>query len=237
MQGDGWMVPKVLIVDDDPNIIKIVEHTLKNEGIELASANSGLEALEILKKEQPDLIILDIMMPPGIDGFETFQRIRAIADIPVIMLTSRSDEIDRVAGLRMGVDDYQTKPFSPTELALRIKAILRRTCGQQNNNNKEIIKIGKLEINKHSRLVLIAEKIVELTPKEFDLLWVLASSPNQVFTKIQILGLVWDSTYYQDENTVMVHIRRLREKIEANPSQPDYIKTVWGIGYKFDAGK
>ena len=230
------MAPKILMVDDDPNMIKIMEHTLKNEGIELMSVNSGMEALKVIEREPPDLVLLDIMMPPGIDGFETFQRLKAIADVPVIMLTSRGDEIDKVAGLRMGVDDYQTKPFSPTELALRIKAVLKRTNNKE-VKEKDIIRVGELEINKNHRLVKIVGREVDLTPKEFDLLWLLASRPNQVFTKMQILESVWESTYFGDENTVMVHIRRLREKIEINSSKPVYIKTVWGIGYKFEASQ
>lgn len=219
------------MVDDDPNIIKILEHSLVNEGIDFVSVSNGLEALEKIERESFDLVLLDIVMP-GIDGYETFQRLRTISGIPVIILTSKDSEVDIITGLRMGVDDYQIKPFSPMELTLRIKAVLRRT-ENKSDSEAETISAGNLEICKDNHMVKIEGEKIELTPKEFDLLWVLASRPEQVFTKLQILALVWQSTYFGDENTVMVHIRRLREKIEEDPSQPKYIKTVWGIGYKF----
>ncbi|HBV96560.1 MAG: PhoP family transcriptional regulator [Peptococcaceae bacterium BICA1-7] len=227
------MPKRIMVVDDEAKIIKIVEHALKKEGFEVIKAGGGEEALELAAKERPDLVLLDIMMP-GMDGFETFQRLKAIMDVPVVILSARSDEIDKVVGFRMGVDDYQTKPFSPTELALRIKAVLRRV-GENNVREKDILDFGGLSIDSRSRLLSVGGQKVELTPKEFDLLWLLASSPNRVFTKGQILDLVWDSAYYGDENTVMVHIRRLREKVEEEPSSPKYIKTVWGTGYKFES--
>ncbi|MHB8156213.1 MAG: response regulator transcription factor [Desulfocucumaceae bacterium] len=226
------MPHKIMVVDDEPKIVKIVEHALVKEGFEVIKAGSGAEALELAAKDRPDLVLLDIMMP-GMDGFETFQRLRAIMDVPVIILSARSDEIDRIVGFRMGVDDYQTKPFSPTELALRIKAVIRRV-GENRGRDKQILEYGELSIDSGSRRLAVGGRKIELTPKEFDLLWLLASNPNRVFTKGQILDLVWDSTYYGDENTVMVHVRRLREKIEKEPSQPGYIKTVWGTGYKFE---
>ena len=227
------MPKRIMVVDDEAKIIKIVEHALKKEGFEVIKAGGGEEALELAAKERPDLVLLDIMMP-GMDGFETFQRLKAIMDVPVVILSARSDEIDKVVGFRMGVDDYQTKPFSPTELALRIKAVLRRV-GENNVREKDVLTFGELSIDSRSRLLTVAGKKVELTPKEFDLLWLLASSPNRVFPKGQILDLVWDSSYYGDENTVMVHIRRLREKIEGDPSSPRFIKTVWGTGYRFES--
>jgi DNA-binding response OmpR family regulator len=227
------MSQKIMVVDDEPKIVKIVEHALKKEGFEVIKAGGGAEALELAARDRPDLVLLDIMMP-GMDGFETFQRLKALMDVPVVILSARSDEIDKVVGFRMGVDDYQTKPFSPTELALRLKAVLRRV-GESNNKEKHVLDFGDLSIDSRSRLLSVGGKKVELTPKEFDLLWLLASNPNRVFTKGQILDLVWDSSYYGDENTVMVHIRRLREKIEGNPSSPRYIKTVWGTGYKFES--
>ncbi len=226
------MPQKILVVDDDPTIIKIIEHALKREGLEVIPAGSGFEALDLAARDRPDLVLLDIMMP-GMDGFETYQKLRAVMDVPVIMLTARSDEMDRVAGLRMGVDDYQTKPFSPTELALRVKAVLRRT-GENKSRERDVLKFGELTVDSRSRQVSVSGKKAELTPKEFDLLWLMASNPNRVFTKGQILDLVWDSSYFGDENTVMVHVRRLREKIESDPSRPVYIKTVWGTGYKFE---
>lgn len=227
------MTRKIMVVDDDPTIVKIIEHALKKEGLEVITAGSGFEALDQAAKNRPDLVLLDVMMP-DMDGFETFQKLKAVVDVPVIMLSARSDEIDRVAGLRMGVDDYQTKPFSPTEIALRIKAVLRR-AGENKGRDRDVLKLGDLTIDSRSRLLSVNGRKVDLTPKEFDLLWLLASNPNRVFTKGQILDLVWDSTYFGDENTVMVHIRRLREKMEADPSRPSYIKTVWGTGYKFES--
>ncbi|MFZ5647462.1 MAG: response regulator transcription factor [Bacillota bacterium] len=226
------MSHKVMVVDDEPKIIKIVEHALKKEGMEVISAGSGYEALDLASKYRPDIVLLDIMMP-GMDGFETFQKLKSLMDVPVIILSARSDEIDKVVGFRMGVDDYQTKPFSPTELALRIKAVLRR-AGDSKGKAQLVLKYGEITIDSQSRQLSINGKRVDLTPKEFDLLWLMASNPNRVFTKAQILDLVWDSSYFGDENTVMVHIRRLREKIEADPSRPSYIKTVWGTGYKFE---
>lgn len=226
------MSPRIMVVDDDPTIVKIIEHALKREGLEVISAGSGIEAIDLAARNRPDLVLLDIMMP-GMDGFETFQKMKSVMDVPVIMLSARSDELDRVAGLRMGVDDYQTKPFSPTELALRVKAVLRR-AGEKKAGEKNVLSFGDLNIDSRSRMVNISGKRADLTPKEFDLLWLLASNPNWVFTKAHILDLVWDSSYFGDENTVMVHVRRLREKIESDPSQPVYIKTVWGTGYKFE---
>jgi len=225
--------PRIMVVDDDPTIIKIIDHAMKKEGIEVISANSGQEALDLVSRDRPDLVLLDVMMP-GMDGFETFQRLKAIMDVPVIMLSARSDEVDRLVGLRLGVDDYQTKPFSPAELALRVKAVLRRTGGTRSREQRKTLGYNGLTIDSQSRLVTVGGKKVDLTPKEFDLLWLMASNPNRVFTKGQILDLVWDSSYFGDENTVMVHIRRLREKIEEEPSRPVYIKTVWGTGYKFE---
>lgn len=227
------MSPRIMVVDDDPTIIKIIDHAMKKEGIEVISANSGQEALDLVSRDRPDLVLLDVMMP-GMDGFETFQRLKAIMDVPVIMLSARSDEVDRLVGLRLGVDDYQTKPFSPAELALRVKAVLRRTGGTRSREQRKTLGYNGLTIDSQSRLVTVGGKKVDLTPKEFDLLWLMASNPNRVFTKGQILDLVWDSSYFGDENTVMVHIRRLREKIEEEPSRPVYIKTVWGTGYKFE---
>ncbi|MFZ5650646.1 MAG: response regulator transcription factor [Bacillota bacterium] len=226
------MPNKVMVVDDEPKIIKIVEHALKKEGMEIISAGSGHEALDLAVKHRPDIVLLDIMMP-GMDGFETFQRLKSLMDVPVVILSARSDEIDKVVGFRMGVDDYQTKPFSPTELALRIKAVLRRAKDSR-GKAQAALRFGEMAIDSASRQLNIGGKRVDLTPKEFDLLWLMASNPNRVFTKAQILDLVWDSSYFGDENTVMVHIRRLREKIESHPSSPRYIKTVWGTGYKFE---
>lgn len=223
---------KILAVDDDPKILKILQHTLSKEGFEVMTATGGEEALQKVKQTPPDLVILDIMMP-GMDGFVTFQKLKEQREVPVIILSARSDELDRVVGFRMGVDDYQTKPFSPTELALRVKAVLRR-LGEQKASREDVLKFGDLIIDYRKRVVTVNNSKVELTPKEFELLWLMASNPNRVFSKAHLLDKIWDSAFYGDENTVTVHIRRLREKIEKVPSNPSYIKTVWGIGYKFE---
>jgi DNA-binding response OmpR family regulator len=226
------MTQNILAVDDDSKILKILHHTLSKEGFRVSTASSGEEALQLAGKSLPDLVLLDITMP-GIDGYETFQRLRAINDMPIIFLTDRTDEIDKVVGFRMGIDDYQTKPFSPTELALRVKAVLRRSGGQIVKSENPL-KYGSIVLDYDRRVVKIDNQVVELTPKEFELLWLLASSPNSVFTKAQLLDKVWKSEFYGDDNTVTVHIRKLREKIETDPSKPVFIKTVWGTGYKFE---
>ncbi|HBC91392.1 MAG TPA: DNA-binding response regulator [Pelotomaculum sp.] len=227
-------MPRILAVDDDPKILKILQHTLSKEGFEVVLAASGEEALQKARRQPPELVVLDIMMP-GMDGFETFQKLKAqYRDMPVIILSARSDEVDKVVGFRMGVDDYQTKPFSPTELALRIKAVLRR-LGEPAKQQRQVLKYDGLILDYSKRIVTQNNLKIELTPKEFEVLWLMASNPNKVFTKANLLDKVWDSAFYGDDNTVTVHIRRLREKLEKDPSNPCYIKTVWGIGYKFES--
>ncbi|TEB07554.1 Transcriptional regulatory protein SrrA [Pelotomaculum schinkii] len=227
-------MPRILAVDDDPKIQKILQHTLSKEGFEVILAASGEEALQKARRQPPELVVLDIMMP-GMDGFETFQKLKAqYHDMPVIILSARSDEVDKVVGFRMGVDDYQTKPFSPTELALRIKAVLRR-LGEPAKQQRQVLKYDGLILDYSKRIVTQNNLKIELTPKEFEVLWLMASNPNKVFTKANLLDQVWDSAFYGDDNTVTVHIRRLREKLEKDPSNPCYIKTVWGIGYKFES--
>lgn len=223
---------KILVVDDEPQIGKILTHSLGREGFEVVVATNGGEGLTLLEKEQPALAILDVMLP-DMDGFELYQEIKKRCDLPVIFLTARSEEVDRLVGFRLGADDYQVKPFSPAELALRVKAVLRRHSGTT-KNQEDVITYPQLKINRRTREVEAYGEKKELTAKEFDLLWLLASHPNQVFTRMQILDQVWNSDFYGDENTVTVHIRRLREKIEKNPAQPVFIKTVWGVGYKFE---
>ncbi|MDD4237029.1 MAG: response regulator transcription factor [Desulfotomaculaceae bacterium] len=226
-------MPRILAVDDDPKILKILQHILSKEGFEVILAASGEEALQKVRLYPPDLVVLDIMMP-GMDGFETFQKLKAQQrDVPVIILSARNDEIDKVVGFRMGVDDYQTKPFSPTELALRIKAVLRR-LGEPAKQQKQVLKFENLILDYSKRIVTLNDLKIELTPKEFEVLWLMASNPNKVFTKTNLLDKIWDSAFYGDDNTVTVHIRRLREKLEKEPSKPCYIKTVWGVGYKFE---
>lgn len=226
------MAAKILAVDDDPKVLKLLKHSLGAEGFEVHTARDGFEALEMAREVRPDLVILDLMMP-DMDGFETMGKLKEFLDVPMIMLSARGDEIDRVVGLRMGVDDYQVKPFSPLELSLRVKAILRRGTAAKKGVEK-VLQYGELMVDYDKRLVQKNGQTINLTPKEFELLWLMASHPNQVFSKAHLLEVIWESTYEGDENTVNVHIRRLREKIEHAPSQPCYIKTVWGTGYKFE---
>lgn len=231
----------VLVVDDETNIIDVCTVYLQREGYQVISAVSGDEAIRLWRLHSPQLIVLDLMMP-GKNGWQVCEEIRNEQDVPIIMLTARGDEMDRLMGLTMGADDYLTKPFSPRELVLRAKAILRRQQrGQAEAANgagavtpAHIMKYPGLEVNVLHRSVRVNGKEIELTVKEFELLHLFAGHPEQVFSRNQLLSKVWDIDYYGDTTTVTVHIRRLREKIEPNPSQPRYIKTVWGIGYKFE---
>jgi two-component system response regulator VicR len=231
----------VLVVDDETNIIDVCTVYLQREGYQVISAVSGDEAIRLWRLHSPQLIVLDLMMP-GKNGWQVCEEIRNEQDVPIIMLTARGDEMDRLMGLTMGADDYLTKPFSPRELVLRAKAILRRQQrGQAEAVNgagsvtpAHIMKFPGLELNVLHRSVRVNGKEIELTVKEFELLHLFAGHPEQVFSRNQLLSKVWDIDYYGDTTTVTVHIRRLREKIEPNPSQPRYIKTVWGIGYKFE---
>jgi DNA-binding response OmpR family regulator len=199
-------------------------------------ASTGPQALALLRVDPADLILLDVMLPE-IDGFLLIRQLRALgSDVPIIMLTSRSDESDRIAGFELGVDDYVIKPFSPRELVARVKAVLRRA---QRNTEREDeperpLQFKTLQIDPIKRTVIAHGGVVTLTVKEFDLLWLMARSPQQVFTREQLLNRVWGYEFYGDESTVTVHIRRLREKIERDPSHPALIQTVWGVGYKFE---
>lgn len=227
---------RILVVDDDPKILKIVEHSLRREGFEVIMAADGERALAVAEKARPDLIILDLMLP-YLDGFEVCNRIRSSRDVPIIILSAKGEQVDKIVGFTLGADDYQTKPFSPTELVMRVKAVLRRYYkpvlpGAEPEN----LVYGRLEINAKTRTVRVNGKTVELTAKEFDLLWYLAVGAPQVFTRQQLLEALWEPDFYGDENTLTVHIRRLREKIDIDPGAPGFIKTVWGVGYKFDPG-
>ncbi|NOU99591.1 response regulator transcription factor [Paenibacillus planticolens] len=230
----------VLVADDEPNIVDVCTVYLKREGYQVVSAANGDEAIRQWRRHQPQLIVLDLMMP-GKNGWQVCEEIRNEQDVPIIMLTALGDEMDRLMGLTMGADDYLTKPFSPRELVLRVKGILRRlqrthaeTAPTTETQPGHIMRYPGLEINVLHRSVRVNEKDIELSVKEFELLHLFAAHPEQVFSRNQLLSKVWEIDYYGDTTTVTVHIRRLREKIEPNPSQPRYIKTVWGIGYKFE---
>lgn len=232
----------ILVVDDERTIREVLRRYLEVEGYTVTEAETGPQALSILQDSQPDLIVLDIMLP-GVDGFAITRRLRgrsdynplrAQGDIPIILLTARSNEVDRVAGLELGADDYVTKPFSPRELVARVKVILRRSSPPE-VESEQPLEFAGLSLDPRSRSVTVEGKGVALTAKEFDLLWFLLRHPRQVFTRQQLLDQVWGYEFYGDESTVTVHVRRLREKLEPNPSQPNFVKTVWGVGYKFEA--
>lgn len=225
----------ILMVDDEAEIIKLMDIYLKNEGYTLLSASNGVEALDILRKHHVDLIILDVMMPQ-MDGIQACMKIREENNIPIIMLSAKSQEIDKIAGLSIGADDYVTKPFSPLELIARIKSQLRR-FNQLNTSpvhDENEIRIDDLVINAASHRVTVAGEEVKLTPREFSLLHMLAVNRGLVLSMDKIYTEVWNEPFMESKNTVMVHIRKLREKIEKDPQQPIYIKTVWGIGYKME---
>ena len=227
--------PTVLVVDDEPNIVEVVSAYLKRELFNVVTASDGETALRAVHEHAPDLIVLDVMLP-RIDGLEVCRRVRAQGNTPIIMLTARGEETDKLVGLGIGADDYLTKPFSPRELVARIKAVLRRAAAAPapEPGADSVLRFPGLKINPKTRTVENDNGPVELTAKEFDLLYFLASHPSEVFTRTQLLDQVWDYSYYGDTSTVTVHVRRLREKIEPDPMRPRYVKTVWGVGYKFD---
>lgn len=224
----------VLVVDDEQNIVNIIAFNLKKEGYEVLTAGDGEEAVEIVEKHQPDLILLDIMMPK-MDGYEACRKIREKYNIPIIMLTARAEELDKVLGLEMGADDYVTKPFGTRELIARVKANLRRSVVKNEPavEKSNVLKFGKLEIDLDKFEARKDGKVLELTYREFELLKFLAQNLRQVFSRETLLEKVWGYEYYGDVRTVDVTVRRLREKIEDNPGKPEYIITKRGVGYSF----
>lgn len=220
----------ILVVDDEPIVAEVLERYLRRESYVVHLASDGPSALELARSLDPALIVLDVMLPE-IDGLEVCRRLRAESNVPIILLTARSEETDRILGLGLGADDYVVKPFSPGELVARIKAVLRRTTAPV--DDPYALRFDDLRILPRQRTVEVAGRPVDLTAKEFDLLHFLARHPGQVFTREQLLDRVWDYAYLGDANTVTVHIRRLREKIEPDPVRPRWVKTVWGVGYKF----
>jgi two-component system alkaline phosphatase synthesis response regulator PhoP len=223
----------VLVVDDEPKIVKVVSDYLERAGYRVVTAGDGQMALTVARHERPSLVILDLMLPT-IDGLDVCQRLRQeplTADVPIIMLTARVDETERVVGLELGADDYVTKPFSPRELVARVRAVLRRTEGDR--SAAALLRVGDLTIDLVRRSVLVGERPVELTPTEFDLLAVLARRPGQPFTREQLLNLVYDVAYAGYDRTIDAHIKNLRRKLEEDSRNPRYILTVHGIGYKF----
>jgi DNA-binding response OmpR family regulator len=225
------MNKKILLVEDEKTLAKALKFNLEKEGFRVEVAFDGEEALSAMSREEPDLVILDLMLPK-IDGYEVCRSIRRDSDVPIIMLTARDEDIDKILGLELGADDYMTKPFNTRELLARIKAILRRTV-QQTAAGKKIIRIGDLQIDVIKHKVTVKGREVALTSKEYTMLGFLASNPGKVYSREQLLEEIWGDDYCGDVRTVDVHIRHLREKIEEFPADPDLILTVWGTGYKF----
>lgn len=225
---------RILVVEDEPSLAEVVCLYLKRAGFQVQVAADGKQAMAILEKQIPDFVILDLMLPE-IDGLSLTRWLRDRSNVPIIMVTARREEIDRIAGLEMGADDYVVKPFSPQELVSRVRAVLRRTGREQTGAESERdLSLGDIHISPVSRTVTVRESQIELTAKEFDLLYLLARHPRQVFTREQLLERVWGGAEYIDPGTVTVHVRRLREKIERDPSSPVRLLTVWGVGYKFE---
>lgn len=223
---------QILVVDDEPMVREVVVAYLEREGFRVEQAATGTAALEQLSESTPDLIILDVMLPE-LDGFSVLTQLRKERDIPVILLTARTEEPDRVLGLELGADDYVVKPFSPRELVARVRSVLRRSSAV--TATPEVLEFGELVIDEQAREVSLRGAIVDMTPKEFDLVSFLARSPRQVFSRAQLLEHVWDSSAdWQDPSTVTVHVRRLRRKLESDPENPRWITTVWGVGYRFE---
>jgi DNA-binding response OmpR family regulator len=227
------MANKVLVVDDEKLIVKGIRFSLEQDGMEVTCAYDGEEALQYAKEQQFDIILLDVMLPK-LTGFEVCQQIREFSSVPIIMLTAKGDDMDKILGLEYGADDYITKPFNILEVKARIKAIIRRTAKNAKTEKKDTtIVSGDMTIERDNRRVVIAGKEINLTAKEFDVLELLATNPNQVYSREKLLTLVWGADYPGDVRTVDVHIRRLREKIETNSSEPKYVHTKWGVGYFF----
>ena len=227
------MAKKVLVVVDEKLIVKGIRFSLEQDGMEVDCAYDGEEALNMAKANEYDMILLDIMLPK-MDGFEVCQAIREFSDMPIVMLTAKGDDMDKILGLDYGADDYITKPFNILEVKARIKAIMRRTAGPREKKEvSSIVEKGDLRLDCDSRRLFISGREVNLTAKEFDLLELLVKNENKVYSRENLLGLVWGKDYPGDVRTVDVHVRRLREKIETNPSEPKYVHTKWGVGYYY----
>lgn len=230
-------MPTILVIDDDPAIRNLIEIYLKNEGFDVIKAGDGLEALDTLTEAEVHLIIMDVMMPK-LDGIQACLKIREKNELPIIMLSAKSEDLDKIHGLSVGADDYITKPFNPLELLARVKSQLRRYLHYQNlaesSSPEDVIEIGNMVINSINHQVLINNKEIKLTPKEFAILELLARHRGMVFSRERIYECIWGEVALPSDNSVMVHIRNIREKIEENPRKPHYLKNVWGVGYKIE---
>ncbi len=227
------MAKKVLVVDDEKLIVKGIRFSLEQDGMEVDCAYDGEEALAMAKEKAYDMVLLDVMLPK-LDGFEVCQQIREFSNMPIVMLTAKGDDMDKILGLEYGADDYITKPFNILEVKARIKAIMRRmNASQPQKDDSKIIESGDLRLDCESRRAYVLNKEVNLTAKEFDLIELLMNNPNKIYSRENLLNLVWGYEYPGDVRTVDVHVRRLREKIESNPSEPKYVHTKWGVGYYY----
>ena len=231
------MSRKVLVVDDEKLIVKGIRFSLEQDGMEVDCAYDGEEAVEKAKDKKYDIILLDLMLPK-MDGLEVCQQIREFSNVPIVMLTAKGEDMDKILGLEYGADDYITKPFNILEVKARIKAIMRRTAASMpKKENASLIESGDLKMDCESRRLFVKDKEINLTAKEFDLLELLVTNPNKVYSRESLLNLVWGYEYPGDVRTVDVHVRRMREKIESNPSEPKYVHTKWGVGYYYRADK
>lgn len=226
------MAKKVLVVDDEPTIVKGLSFSLEQDDMEVDCAYNGAEALELAKKNEYDMILLDVMLPE-ISGLEVCQQIRGFSDVPIIMLTAKGDDMDKILGLDYGADDYITKPFNILEVKARIKAISRRFTSKALSSTPYIIKKKDLEIDLNNRNVKVAGNSISLTAREFDILELLATNAEKIYSRDELLKIIWGESYLGDARTVDVHVRRLREKMEEDSSNPKYIQTRWGVGYFF----
>jgi len=224
---------QILVVEDEPSIAEVVCLYLRRAHFQVKHVRDGRAALQALEQNIPDLLVLDVMLP-YMDGFEIMRWVRQRSEVPVILLTARREEAERIAGLEMGADDYVVKPFSPQELVSRVRAVLRRARPNAEESSDKPLEFGDLRVDPHTRLVTMDEREILLTAKEFDLLWLMARHPRQVYTRQQLLERIWGLSDYIDPSTVTVHVRRLREKLEIDPSNPAHIITLWGVGYKFE---
>ena len=227
---------KILVVDDEKLIVKGIKFSLEQDGMTVSTAYDGLEALNMIKENEFDLVVLDVMLP-GLNGLDVCQQVREFSQVPIIMLTAKGEDMDKIMGLEYGADDYITKPFNILELKARIKAILRRSHSSSKEEkaaDKSGIEIRGLKLEYDSRRVFINGREANLTAKEFDLLVLLMENPGKVYSRENLLKIIWGASYPGDARTVDVHVRRLREKIEENPSEPEYIFTKWGVGYYFN---